>query len=141
MMQNSGMGMNPGMMNPNLMMMNNMNQQILQNMCQNNDAINNSNNMGSQGISSEPNEGIFVIFRAGGNQASNTEPIKIQCMPNDKVSDIIEKYKNKSGDRNPEKKFIFNAKMLSPDLTLSEAGITNNSNIFVVSTKGIKGAN
>ena len=54
---------------------------------------------------------------------------------------ILEKYKNKSGDRNPEKKFIFNAKMLSPDLTLSEAGITNNSNIFVVSTKGIKGAN
>ena len=155
MMQNSGMNpmqqmqmmnqiqmmQNSGMVNPNMMIMNNMNQQILQNMCQNNAAINNSSNLGSQCISSAPNKGINVIFRAAGNQTNNTEPIKIQCMPNDKVSDIIEKYKNKSGDRNPEKKFIFNAKMLSPNLTVSEAGIIDNSNIFVVSEKGIKGAN
>ena len=64
----------------------------------------------------------------------------IQCTPNDKVSDIIEKYRNKANDRDDTKKFIFNAKNLNTSLSVAEAGITNNANIFVVATKGIKGA-
>ena len=64
----------------------------------------------------------------------------IQCTPNDKVSDIIEKYRNKANYRDETKKFIFNAKNLNTSLSVAEAGITNNANIFVVATKGIKGA-
>ena len=36
------------------------------------------------------------------------------------------------------KKFIFNAERLIPSLTVGEAGLTNNANIFVVSTKSSK---
>ena len=36
-------------------------------------------------------------------------------------------------------KFIYNAKALYPDLTVEESGLTDNSNIFVVETKGIRG--
>ena len=100
--------------------------------------------MGSQNSSSAPNGGINVIFRASGVQGGNNNniaPIMIQCMPDEKVSDIIKKYQAKSGDNDTEKKFIFNAKNLSPTLTVAEAGITHNANIFVVATKGIKGAN
>ena len=64
----------------------------------------------------------------------------VQCMPDDKVQSVIDKYRNKAGDHDPSKKFIFNAKNLSPSLTVAEAGIANNANIFVVTTKGVKGA-
>ena len=46
----------------------------------------------------------------------------------------------KSQDYDESKKFIFNAKNLVPSLSVSEAGLINNSNIFVVATKDIKGA-
>ena len=60
-------------------------------------------------------------------------------MPKEKVSEIIEKYRNKSGDHDPHKKFIFNAKPLNHSLTLAQAGIINNANIFVIKTKLITG--
>ncbi len=37
------------------------------------------------------------------------------------------------------KKFIFNAMALSPSLSAAEAGLSNDANIFVVATKGIRG--
>ena len=46
----------------------------------------------------------------------------------------------KSQDYDESKKFIFNAKNLAPSLTVAEAGLIDNSYIFVVATKGIKGA-
>ena len=64
----------------------------------------------------------------------------IQCQLNERVSDLIQRYRTKSGDRDPSKKFIFNAKNLNQSLTIEQAGITNNGNIFVVTTQGIKGA-
>ena len=84
--------------------------------------------------------GFSVIFRASAETGPASAPIMIQCTPNDKVSDIIEKYRNKANDRDETKKFIFNAKNLNASLSVAEAGITNNANIFVVATKGIKGA-
>ena len=84
------------------------------------------------------NQYIRVIFRQSGENSKNIPPITIQCKPFDSVSSIIEKYRNASGDKDPYKKFIFNAKNLNQALDLNEAGISNNSNIFVVSTRGIK---
>ena len=97
-----------------------------------------ANNMPSSAPS--PGGGISVIFRASGATGQASAPIMVQCMPDEKVSQVIEKYRSKSGDKDDSKKFIFNAKNLAPGLTVAEAGITNNANIFVVATKGIKGA-
>ena len=81
-----------------------------------------------------------VIFRASGATGQASSPIDVITTPEEKVSELIEKYRMKSGDRDPTKKFIFNAKNLNPSLTCEEAGLTRNVNIFVVATKGIKGA-
>jgi len=112
---------------------------ILNNMGQGNNA---QVNQGSE--QNQPQQqsggGFSVIFRASAETGPASAPIMIQCMPNEKVSTIIDRYRAKSGDKDPTKKFIFNAKNLAPSLTLSEAGIANNANIFVVATKGIKGA-
>ena len=64
----------------------------------------------------------------------------IQCNDNDRLSDVIQKYRNKADDRDPTKRFIYNAKQLNTSLTVSEAGLPDNANIFVVTTKGVKGA-
>ena len=85
-------------------------------------------------------QGFSVIFRASGATGQAGAPIMVQCMPNDKVSDVIEKYRNKANDRDDTKKFIFNAKNLNASLSVAEAGLTNNANIFVVTTQGVKGA-
>ena len=84
--------------------------------------------------------GISFFFRTSGQNAPQRPPISIQCMPDEKVATLIERYRNKAGDRDQTKKFIFNYKNLNPSLSLAEAGTAHNSNIFVVTTKGIHGA-
>ena len=56
------------------------------------------------------------------------------------MSDLIEKYRKKSLDRDQTKKFIYNGKNLNQYLTCSDAGLFNNSEIFVVNTENVKGA-
>ena len=80
----------------------------------------------SQGV------GFCIIFRKSGAVGQASNPIMVQCMPDEKVSEIIEKYRSKSGDRDPTKKFIFNARPISQTLTVAETGLSNNANIFVV---------
>ena len=155
-----GGGMNPMMNNMNNMnmmnpMMNNMNNMNMMNPMNNmnmmnqgtmmNAAINmqNNNNMANMGnMNSQPpqtnNQYINVYFRAGA-QGENGH-IMIQCTMNDKVSQLIERYKTKSQEDVSKKKFIFNAKALNPSLTVSEAGLQEGANIFVVNTAGVKGA-
>ena len=106
--------------------------QILNNMIQgtgNNSPVNQSSQ-----------QGFSVIFRVGGNAGQGFNSIIIQCLPNEKVSEMIEKYRARSGDWDPTKTFTFNAKRLAPSLTLAEAGISNNANIFVSSIQDIIGA-
>ena len=151
--QMTQMNMNPmNNMNP---MMNNMNNMNMMNPMNNmnmmnqgtmmNAAINmqNNNNMANMGnMNSQPpqtnNQYINVYFRAGA-QGENGH-IMIQCTMNDKVSQLIERYKTKSQEDVSKKKFIFNAKALNPSLTVSEAGLQEGANIFVVNTAGVKGA-
>ena len=115
-------------------------EQMLNNMGNNNaqqNQVSPTNNQSPSG----PAGGICVIFRAGGGAGGQDgAPIMIQCMQDDKVSSVIEKYRMKANDRDDSKKFIFNAKNLTPSLTVAEAGITNNANIFVVYNKGNKRA-
>ena len=129
------MGMGMGNMNNAAQMMANL-QNNMGNVGNNNDN-NNQNNQDNQNNSG----GISVIFRVSGAQGqAQIPPVMIQCLSNEKVSEVIKKYRIKSGDNEETKKFIFNAKNLAPSLTVAEAGLTNNANIFVVATKGIKGA-
>ena len=72
-----------------------------------------------------------IIFR----NAENSSSIVIQACYDDKIRDIIQRYRFKSGDNDPSLRFIYCAKQLNPDLTVEEAGICNNSNIFVCRTK------
>ena len=133
------MMMNQMMMN-NMNNMNNMNQQAAQNMMNNQNNQTSNDNSTNTNASQNSGQGLNVIFRASGAQANNQPPVMIQCMPDDKIEDIIDKYRNKANDRDPTKKFIFNAKNLQTGMTAAQAGITQNANIFVVATKGIKGA-
>ena len=121
--------------------MNDMSQAVMQNMqanqMQNIPQINNQSSFNSQNIN--------VYFRAGGEQNQQPQPgdqagrIQIQATLDEKVSSIIDKYRNKTGDKE-EKRFVFNAKSLNQTLTAAEAGLMDNSTIFVLRTKDIKGA-
>ena len=150
-MQNSMM--NNGMMNIN---MNNMQNPMLNQMMFNNNQMANMNqmaaiikqmnelnqvNMPQQNKNeSASNQGINVVFRVSGKQANGMPPLNIQCKESDMVSVLIQRYRNKTGDNDTTKKFIYNAKNLEKNITVKQAGISNNANIFVVSTQGIKGA-
>ena len=59
----------------------------------------------------------------------------ILCNPNEKVENIIKKYRDKTLDKDESKIFLFNEKPLNPNITVSEAELTNNSNIFIVKDK------
>jgi hypothetical protein len=105
-----------------------------------NNNLSNLNIPQNNDVQSNQNNGFINIkFRAGAGENEN-RAIEIQCTLDEKVSDLIQRYRNKTGDHDPTKKFIFNAKALNHDLTLAEAGLSNNAYIFVVATKGIKGA-
>ena len=80
---------------------------------------------------------VNIWFRK--NSYESEKPIIISARMKDKVSQIIEKYRKESNDYDEEIKFIFNAKVLHPSLTLEEAGLNENANVFVVVTKGVKG--
>ena len=77
---------------------------------------------------------ISVIFRNG-----RDNNCIVQCRFNEIISDVIGRYRNMASDFSDTEKFIFNAKALNPGITVAEAGLDNNSNIFVVETKGIRG--
>jgi FtsZ-binding cell division protein ZapB len=97
--------------------------------------MNNNNDMGYNNFLSDKkseNKNLQVIFRPSGDLARNNEPpITIACLPSDKIRDIIHKYRAKANNFNTKVRFIYNAKDLNPTLTVAEAGLCDNCNIFV----------
>ena len=77
---------------------------------------------------------INLFFRQTGKY-SHKKPIMIQCTPVMNVSEIIQLYREKYGDYDEYKTFIYNAKELNSSLTVAEAGLINNANIFVATFK------
>ena len=143
----NGMQMNP-MMNFN-MMGNNMQGQNMANMAQS--MMNNFSNFqppivqDNQAQNNNNSNFINLKFRVGGLQRQTQQDdsdaeIVIQCTLDEKLSVIVDRYKNKSGDDITDKKFVYNAKNLNLTLTAAEAGLINNSIIFVLNTKNVKGA-
>jgi hypothetical protein len=80
---------------------------------------------------------ISVCFRYFKENGSHS--IAIICSFNEKVSNVIKKYRIKSGDYDTTEKFIFDARNLNQSLTVYEAGLQNHSKIFVASTMETKG--
>ena len=86
-------------------------------------------------IESSQGKEICVIFRRSSLTGQASSPVYVQCMPDERLSKVIEKYRNQSGDYVLTKKFIFDGMGLNMNLSVAEAGINNKSNIFVVSSK------
>ena len=77
---------------------------------------------------------ITIIFKY------QDETIVISCNYNEKFSEVIKRFYQKSGvnKKGLNFRFCYNAKNICPSLTISESGIINGSKIFVSSTKAIK---
>ena len=132
------------MMNPQMMMNFNQMSQMNQSANQFNNSFNNSNNNQTNvnentSFYGNNSGGINVYFRKNGENGDDTS-IMVQCKPSDKISDLIDRYRTKSLDNDPKKKFIFNAKEVIPHYTVEQLGIRNNSSVFVVSTANVRGA-
>ena len=126
-------------MNPN--MMNQMNQNMMNQMNQNmmNMLLNQMNNNQFNIQQNQDNETRLEITFIKNNQNEPKRSIKIFSLDSEKVGDIIEKYRIKADDKNKKEKFIYNAKQLNPDLTVAEAGLINQSKIFVMVTEKVYG--
>jgi len=132
------MNMNNQMNNNNLMNMNNqMNMNWLDQYNMNNNMnMNftplNLNNQNMNDIKDDTLKELNIIYhykKMVFNELSN-------C--NEMAKKVIKRFCNKLGLNYKSLKFIFNAKMLLPYLTVAEAGITNMSNIFVTESKPVK---
>ena len=62
------------------------------------------------------------------------KPIVLICSLNEKLSSIIERYNKKIGEdySYEKKKYVYNSKVLNPNLTVVESGIAYNAIIIVV---------
>ena len=99
-----------------------------------------SNQNFKQEIINNNTNGIFLIFRTYDKEKNNNFAlITIQCMLTDRVSEVIQKYRNKANDQEPLKKFMYNAKELDPNKSIVESGLTNNAQIYVVTTRDVNG--
>ena len=78
---------------------------------------------------------INVIFRY--NNDKNI--ISITCLCNEKVSDVIERYRKETGDYDPTNTFIFNIGQINQYLSVSEAGLEDGSVIEVVMRNNLIG--
>ena len=124
-MMNNNM-MSNNIMNNNMMNNNMMNNNLMKNNLMNDNMINNMNNSMDMNPIPDKLNYITVIFRKEDN------PIAIQCKFEDKISHIIDKYREKANDYNNKVNFIFNAKNLNKNLTVVESGLNNGANIFVI---------
>ena len=82
----------------------------------------------------QPKEKVFItlLFRK-----RNEKPLFIQCHMDEKIRDVIQKYRNVSMTPDNHEKFIYNAKALHLDLTVEESGLQNNSVILVLEFKNV----
>jgi len=63
----------------------------------------------------------------------------VQCDFNEKIEKVIERYRYYSSDFKESERFMFNAKVLNPNITVAEAGIYKDCTILVVETSGLRG--
>ena len=145
--------MNMNMMNNNLtinnnsnnigmdmMQLNMCNMMMFQNMMNSYQIIPQSNNQQMQEIldGNENSDKDYLYLRFIKIGDGRNDKIYIQCSYNEKVSDVIERYRQKSGDYSSTK-FYFNSKKLFSNLTVLEAGLNNYAVIYAQTTGNISG--
>ena len=91
--------------------------------------MNNSQTQNMMNKGQNKSETINVFFRI--KDGEGKPPIMIPCSPDDKINEIIEKYRKASSDNDQNKKFLFNGKPFNQTLSAAEAGLSDQSNIFV----------
>jgi len=143
--------MNMNMMNNNLTINNNSNNiemnmelmdMMLQNMMNSCQRIPQGKNQQVEeildGNKNSDEDYLYLRFIKMGDGRNDT--IYIQCFYYEKVSDVIERYRRKSGDYSSTK-FYFNSRDLFRynDLTVLEAGMNNNNIIHAQTTRCITG--
>ena len=109
--------------------MNMMNMMNLQKMMMNQITGNMGHNKEFNELKSD--ELINISFRKG------TSRFTIVCNENEKVSDAIQKYRDKYNDYDFEEKFIYNAQLMKPSLTLKEQDLRNGSVIQIETTRDV----
>jgi len=145
--------MNMNMMNNNLTINNNSNNiemnmtpmdMMLQNMMNSCQRIPQSNNQQVQEIldGNKNSDNDYLVLRFEQRGKGRYYEICIQCSYNEKVSDVIERYRQKSGDYSSTK-FYFNSKDLfrynEHDPTVLEAGLSNLATVYAQTTGGMYG--
>ena len=149
---NPMMNINPLLMN-NQAFMNNINNQMMMNQIgamgsvpMQTMADNQSNLMGNMASITEnqnnncisQNEEMSLHFC---NTALENKTITVQCLKNSKLKDVVAGYWSKIGVKNPpQARYIFNARDLNLESTVSQAFLNNYCIIQVVPTEGIRGA-
>ena len=83
------------------------------------------------------NESINITFLKYTNNGQ--EKIHIICNKKEKISFVIQKYRDKSNDYSEYRKFIYNSRVLNPSLTVEEADLKENSCIAVIATDNLIG--
>ena len=80
------------------------------------------------------NNALNIIFKYEVDHSN----ISIVAYPEERISEIINKFRVKANNNDNELIFNFNSKRLNPSLTVSESGLVNGAKIHVISTKGLK---
>ena len=76
---------------------------------------------------------ITVIFK----QDWTMRLITVDCSLDEKISNIIEKYRKKSGDYDTRRVFLFNGKKLLSNMNASEAGFKHLMTVTVIWTQNL----
>lgn len=100
--------------------------------------LSSKNNLQSNNNISQSQE-INIFFKVRGVDI-DVSTVPVQIHPDERVSTLIDKYRNKANDFEIKKKFIFNARELDPFLTCAESGLNNYSVIQVINTRDVNGA-
>ena len=77
---------------------------------------------------------IHVIFQGYDSELNKkiSPPIVIECSLNDKIDQLIRKYRERIGNYFPNKKFIYGNKELSTDLTVKEENLCDGCLVKVI---------
>ena len=98
-----------------------------------------NNNKSSNNSQYENSNIINIVFNVSGDKDITALQINILIDINEKVSTLIQNYRDKAQDFEKMKKFIFNAKELNPSLSCEESGLCNNSVVHVINTRNVDG--
>ena len=82
---------------------------------------------------------IGLRFVKGGD-GRHDDGMTVECRLDEKVSDVIQRYRIKTGDQDIAKIiYYFNSRDLNPNITVAEAGLYNLATIYVHHTGGMYG--